>query len=69
MYIIETTSEKVDSYMKAVQIASGLNSKVIEASSGIVRWEPAPAVSKKAMRRYNERVSAHNAYKQITGRN
>lgn len=68
MYIIETTGEKVESFTSAIRIANELNSNVIESATGIVRWEPAPAVSKKAMRRYNERLSAYDAYNKLTGK-
>lgn len=68
MYIIETTNQKEASYMKAIQIANGIGSKVIDENTGMVKWEPAPAVTAKAMKRYNEQKSAYNAYQQIKSR-
>lgn len=65
MYVIETTGQTEKSYFKAIEIATKLNSNVIEESTGLVRWQPLPEVSKKKMREYQGRVNARKAYEQM----
>lgn len=65
MYVIEITGETVKSFFKAIEIATELNSNVIEEATGLVRWRPLPEVSKKQMRTYQERLNARKAYEKM----
>jgi hypothetical protein len=65
MYTIESTGQTEKSYFKAIEIATELNSNVIEESTGIVRWQPLPEVSKKKMREYRGAVNARKAYEKM----
>lgn len=65
MYVIEITGETVKSFFKAIEIATELNSNVIEEATGLVRWQPLPEVSKKKMREYQGAVNARKAYEQM----
>lgn len=63
MYTIKNTGQETESFAVAVKMAQAIDSQVIEKKTGIVRWEPAPAISNKKMRVYRERLAAHEAYK------
>ncbi len=69
MYIIESTNQKEASYMKAVKIASEIGSKVIDENTGMVKWEPAPEITEKKIKRYRERKSAYDAYQELKSNN
>lgn len=68
MYKIEKTGQEEKSFMAAIKIASAIDSEVIEIKTGIVRWTPAPKVSAKRMRRYEEHKRAREAYEKLMER-
>lgn len=65
MYEVKATGEKFQSFMAAVASAKVAASDVIEIATGIRRWTPPAAVSAKKVRKYNEHMSAHAAYKAL----
>lgn len=65
MYIIETTGEKVESFLKAIEIAEKAGSRVIEEATGLSRWTPAKPVSEKKMQEYRNRKNAYDAYQRM----
>jgi hypothetical protein len=58
MYTVN--EQKFSSYLKAVAAANLAGAEVFD-ENGVRRWAPAAAVSKKAVRRYNEQLAAYNA--------
>ena len=55
------------SYLKAIAQADKTNSEVIETSTGIARWEPAPKASESKKLEYKGRRNAYNAYQKQKG--
>lgn len=49
------------SFFDAIKYAKSANTDVIEIETGLRRWTPAPAVSAKKMRRYQEQLAAYQA--------
>lgn len=65
LYQLEKTGEQFVSYMKAVTAANAISSNIIEIETGRVRWTPAPSISPKKIRMYNERLAAYEASKRM----
>ena len=61
MYEIKITGEKFNSFTKAIAAARAIDAEVIEVSTGLRRWAPAPKVSGKRMRQYREQAAAYAA--------
>ena len=60
MYTVNGVEHK--DYFAAIEDAKEKGAQVLDAGNGLVRWEPAPAVSAKKMRQYREQKAAHEAY-------
>jgi len=54
------------SFLAAIDAAKKIGANVVLASNGSVKWSPAPAVSKKKMRKYYGDLAAYEAYKKIS---
>ncbi len=50
-----------DSFLAAIRLAKELGCDVIETATGSRRWTPAPPVSAKAIRRYENQKAAYEA--------
>lgn len=59
MYTVNGTP--FDSFLAAVKAASEVGGNVILSTTGAVKWSPAPAVSRKRLRRYREQLNACKA--------
>ena len=56
------------SFSKAIAEAKLDGSEVIECATGLRRWAPAPPVTAKRHRVYQERLAARQAYEKMIGK-
>jgi hypothetical protein len=61
MYSANGTEFKT--FSDAVNCAKAQNCEVVQIDNGLVRWTPPAPISAKRMRRYQDQMSAYNAYK------
>lgn len=57
----EVNGTKFDLFLPAARAAAAIGALVIEVSTGLVRWSPAPPVSAKRAARYREQQAAYAA--------
>jgi hypothetical protein len=65
MYEIKSTGQRFNSFLMAIEVAHSAGSEVIEVETGISRWQPAPKVSEKRMRKYHEQKAAFAAQESL----
>lgn len=63
---VVATGQEFALFFPAVKAAQPLRSGVVEIATGLVRWTPAPPVSVKRMRAYEDRVAAYEARKRAS---
>lgn len=63
MYSVE--GQIYNSFLAAIGAAEKIGANVIMVSNGSVKWSPAPQVSRKKMRKYQNQLAAYNAQQQL----
>ena len=56
------------SFFAAIEAAQKAGAEVYEVATNTRRWHPAPPVSAKRMRQYNEQLAAYEAQKKLNDR-